>query len=495
VYYPRSFLKFILLGFLLVSLPLLYALVELIVSLDRLGTQSQQAVLQAAQAGRASRQLYEQATTLERLVRQHLILDDPQLIEDYGRLRQDFRASADLLRQLPLEPAQQAQLETIADRESNLFALLKSPQRPPDGNAVLAEGYAQLAEGAQAMLTASTRLTEREIEHLQQMATEGRTTWGYLALAAAAIALVLAILFAVLIARPIRQLDQAIRQMGAADFSRAIEVDGPQDMRYLGQRLEWLRARLLDLEQQQTRFLRHVSHELKTPLTAVREGVELLRDRVGGDLSAEQQDIVRIVRANTLSLQKLIEDLLKYHQTRNVEPQTLGPIALGDVVRQVIREQKLAAFARLVTFAAKLKPAIIVGDGSKIRAIVDNLVSNAIKYSPRSGVVALDLDVENGFAVLDVVDQGPGIDPADRPRIFDSFYQGKTAPGGRIKGSGLGLAIAQEYAHAHGGRVEVVDRADGARGAHFRLWLPLAMTGDALRELPAQSPATVVGGR
>ncbi len=493
MYYPRSFLKFILLGFLLVSLPLLYALVELIVTLDRLGTQGQQAVSQAAQAGRASRQLYEQATTLERLVRQHLILEDPQLVDDYARLRQDFRASAQQLQQLPLDRTQLTQLESITDRESHLYTLLKSPHRPPDGNTVLAEGYAGLAEGAQAMLTASNGLTEREIERLQETAAEGRQTWGYLALAAGAIALALAILFSVLIARPIRQLDQAIRQMATADFTHAIEVDGPQDMRYLGQRLEWLRSRLHDLEQQQTRFLRHVSHELKTPLTAVREGVELLRDRVGGALSAEQQEIVRIVRENTLSLQKLIEDLLTYHQTRNMEPQTVGPVALGDIVRIVLREHKLAALARLVTFDAKLRPAIIVGDSAKLRAIVDNLLSNAIKYSPRSGVVRIDLSIQKQFATLDVIDQGPGIDPVDRPRIFDSFYQGKTAPGGRIKGSGLGLAIAQEYALAHGGRVELVERADGGRGAHFRLWIPVAVGGEPARASMGKAPITIVG--
>ena len=476
MYYPRSFLKFILLGFLLVSLPLLYALVELIVSLDRLGTQGQQAVLQAAQAGRASRQLYEQATTLERLVRQHLILDDPQLIEDYGRLRQDFRATAQQLMQLPLDRAQISSLEKVDENESRLYTLLKEPQRPANAATRLAEGYAELAEGAQAMLTATNRLTEREIERLQDTAAEGRKTWGYLALAAGLIALALAILFAVLIARPIRQLDQAIRQMGTADFTHAIEVNGPQDIRYLGQRLEWLRSRLRELEEQQNRFLRHVSHELKTPLTAVREGVELLRDRVGGELSQEQQEIVRIVRENTLSLQKLIEDLLSYHQTRSMEPQTLGPVALVDVLRRVVREHKLAAFARMVTFEARLTPAIVVGDADKIRAIIDNLLSNAIKYSPRAGEISLDLHVEGEFAVLDVIDEGPGIDPGDRPRIFDSFYQGKSVPGGRIKGSGLGLAIAREYALAHGGRIEVIDRADGARGAHFRLQLPLAMS-------------------
>src|SRR5204862_7797848 len=129
VYYPRSFLKFILLGFLLVSLPLLYALIELIVSLDRLGTQSQQAVLQAAQAGRASRQLYEQAITLERLVRQHLILDDPQLVEDYARLRQDFSQTSQQLSQLPLDRAQLVQLGKLSDTERKLFVLLKLPHR------------------------------------------------------------------------------------------------------------------------------------------------------------------------------------------------------------------------------------------------------------------------------------------------------------------------------------------------------------------------------
>jgi len=280
----------------------------------------------------------------------------------------------------------------------------------------------------------------------------------------------------VLIARPIRQLDLAIRQMGTADFTHAIEVNGPQDMRYLGQRLEWLRVRLHELETQQTQFLRHVSHELKTPLTAVREGAELLRDRVGGELSPQQQEIVRIVRENTLQLQRLIEDLLNYHQTRSIEPQTLGPVPLADVIRRVVREHKLAALARMITFEARVKQAIVIGDGEKIRAIVDNLLSNAIKYSPRSGLIAIDLFADGGNAVLEVADQGPGVDPDDRPRIFESFYQGKPAPEGRIKGSGLGLAIAREYALAHGGGIELLDRSDGKRGARFRVWLPLAPT-------------------
>jgi two-component system sensor histidine kinase GlrK len=495
VYYPRSFLKFILLGFLLVSLPLVYALGELILSLDQLQTEGREAVQQAAQAGRASRQLFEQSVTLERIVRQHLILEDNALLDDYGRLRQEFRATAGQLALLPLEPDALVALEALTDSESRLHKLLTVPQRTAEMQTQLADGYARLADRTQAMLAATNELTERAIERLQEIAAQGRQKWLYLALATAAIALALAILFAVLIARPIRQLDQAIRRMGSADFTHAIEVNGPQDLRYLGQRLEWLRSRLRELEEQQNRFLRHVSHELKTPLTAVREGAELLRDNVGGALSPEQREIVRIVRENTLSLQKLIEDLLSYHQIRAMEPQRTGPVPMADVVRRVLREHKLAALARMVAFDAKLKPALIFGDADKIRTIVDNLVSNAVKYSPRSASVTVALGIERGFAVLDVIDHGPGIDAAERQRIFDSFYQGRPPVDGKVKGSGLGLAIAREYASAHGGRIEVLDRPDRGHGAHFRLWLPLAAADAGAGAKPATPsvPITIAG--
>ncbi|MFO1398200.1 MAG: HAMP domain-containing sensor histidine kinase [Burkholderiales bacterium] len=495
MYYPRSFLKFILLGFLLVSLPLVYALVELVLSLDRLATQSRQEVLQASQAGRSSRVLFEQASTLERLARQEIILEDAALIEDYARMRQEFLATTQQLSQLPLSPAQLAALERIREREGKLFQVLGSQQRSGTAVTELADGYAALVEQTQGMVNATTELTQRAIERLQDTAQQGREKWLYLALATVALALLVAIVFAVLIARPIRQLDAAIRQMGTADFTHAIAVNGPQDIRYLGQRLEWLRTRLNELEQQQTRFLRHVSHELKTPLTAVREGAELLRDNVGGRLSPEQHDIVRIVRENTLSLQKLIEDLLAYHQARAAEPATVGPVPVADVVRRVLREQKLAAVARMITFDANLAPAVVAGDLEKVRTIVDNLISNAIKYSPRSGAIEIALFERDGFAVLEVADHGPGIGADERDKVFDSFYSGKAPVDGKVKGTGLGLAIAREYALAQAGRIEILDRADGGRGVRFRVWLPLASGVAARVAERAADEAPAIAGR
>jgi len=207
VYYPRSFLKFILLGFLLVSAPLVYAMAELILTLDRLASQGREEVLQAAQAGRTSRQLYEQATTLERIARQQLILEDATLLDEYAKLRQDFRQTAQQLGTLALEPPQLEKLDEIGKREDRLHQLLASGVRTRDATRDLIDGYSQLVNDTQAMIGASTQLTQRAIERLQQTASQGRETWLYVGLASLVIAVALAILFAVLIARPVRQLD------------------------------------------------------------------------------------------------------------------------------------------------------------------------------------------------------------------------------------------------------------------------------------------------
>src|SRR5881397_2674423 len=116
------------------------------------------------------------------------------------------------------------------------------------------------------------------------------------------------------ISRPIAALDASIRQLGGADFSREITVRGPEDLQSLGERLDWLRRRLTELEAQKNRFLRHISHELKTPLTALREGAELLHDEIGGPLAAQQKRVVAIMRENSLKLQRMIEDLLDYQR-------------------------------------------------------------------------------------------------------------------------------------------------------------------------------------
>jgi len=477
MYYPRSFLKLILLGFVLASVPLAYALWEMATALDRLAEGSRAAVLNSAHASQASRQLLEQMTALERLVRQYMVLEDPGLLEDYARVRQEFLNTTKQLAPLGFDAAARKEIEGMVTKEAALYGELSvTLAQDPAAAAKFIERYAGLTDLARAVLVASNALAEREISSLQKTAAQGGEKSLLLTMTAGVVALLVALVFSFLIARPIRQLDQGIRQLGRADFAHPVVVEGPEDMRYLGQRLEWLRVRLADLEEQQNRFLRHISHELKTPLTAIREGAELLRDRVGGELSKEQDEVVRIVRENSLQLQKLIEDLLHYHQTRAMEPHTLGPVLFADVIRRVLREHKLSAFARGVTLEARLRAVELSGDAEKLRVVVDNLLSNAIKYSPRGAAVRIELGLNGSEAVLDVIDRGPGVRAEEADKIFESFYQGQAPAEGKVKGSGLGLAIAREYVLAHGGKIGVVTNQDPERkGAHFRVVLPVTV--------------------
>ncbi|TMG72387.1 MAG: ATP-binding protein, partial [Betaproteobacteria bacterium] len=130
------------------------------------------------------------------------------------------------------------------------------------------------------------------------------------------------------------------------------------------------------------------------------------------------------------------------------------------------------ARARGIRVDLRLDPVVLQADEDKLHAVVANLVSNAVKYSPDGGIISLALHPDGDKVALDVKDSGPGIPPEDRERIFDWFYQGEHVHRGRVSGSGLGLAIAREFVVAHGGRIEVVDDLDV--GAHFRVTLPHA---------------------
>ena len=471
-YYPKSFLKLLLLAFGVVALPLVLGLLDAAVYVDRLTGESRAAVAQAAQAARASRMLMEQVTGLERVVRQYHVLGDAELQGDYKRVRSGFKATTSELSLLPLDEAQLHELNRTIDKEQALYALLNLLPATPQDRRALIEGYVTLSELTRGVLRIGNELIDREIDRMRQGAEEARRVLWRQLLATIALGVLIALGVTYLVAQPIRQLDQAIRQLGSGTFRGEIRVRGPADLEYLGSRLDWLRGRLAELEQQKRLFLRHVSHELKTPLTSLREGSELLAEGAAGPLSARQGEIVAILQNKSAQLQRLIEDLLDYHRAQeSIGRLELGPVRLDQVVSQVLDEHRLQAQARGLRTELRLDLVTLNADADKLRVVVDNLVSNAIKYSPEGGTISLALAGGKAKVTLDVIDSGPGIPPEDQERIFDWFFRGEHGHHGRVLGSGLGLAIAREFVIAHRGRIEVVN--EGAAGAHFRVTLPV----------------------
>ncbi len=468
--YPKSFLRLILIGFGLVTLPLVFALGNAAFNVQRLAEQSERAVREATVTARTSREMLETLTDMERALRQHLVMRDPTLLDNYRQSHARFVAAAHEYSALPLEEGGRERLANVVRFEDQLLEKLDAGVDVASAEKTVAE-FVRLAEQARGVLFANGKLIDAEVERLRATASEVRGALMWPLLAAIPVAFAIALWFRSLISKQLRQVDRAIRAIGRADYSDGITVAGPQDLAYLGRRLDWLRRRLAELEEQKNRFLRHVSHDLKTPLTAILEGSRLLGEAVPGPLNEEQKTIVDIIIQNSQRLQKLIEELLNYQQAgfaaNTIDPQL---VALDVVCTQVLRTHRLGASARNIRFERKLPPVLVEGDDDKLRVVVDNLITNALKFSPREGVVHIELTKHNDQAVLNVIDQGPGVDKEERDRIFEPFFRGTRARRGTVKGSGLGLAIAKEYVLAHHGRIEVVHGE--ASGGHFRVTLP-----------------------
>jgi len=489
-YYPKSVLKLLVIGFVVVSLPLVVALINAAISVQRLANQSEAAVDQAVQAARSSRLLMEQVLGMERVVRQYLILQDPSVLEDYAKLRTNFKRTTSELSLLPLDEGQLRGLKQVVDLEESLYERLVPPAQESKAGGTSAKGsetkrrtlnasqrqrlvedYVELSTLARGMANDSNELIGREVEKMRETAEAAQKSLLLQLLAAFPLGLLIAALFAFLISRPIGQLERSIRQLGSGELGTRIQLSGPADLRYLGERLEWLRHRLIEIEEQKAMFLRHVSHELKTPLTVLREGTELLADGTAGPLTAQQRDIVALMQNNSALLQQMIEDLLNYQRAlASVLNLELQPVDMAEVAKAVIESHRLAGSRRDVAITLQAQPSPMYGDRDKLRVVLDNLLSNALKFSPDGGVVRVAVAPSGGTVQVDVIDQGPGVPVSDRTKIFDWFFQGERKQSARVKGSGLGLSIAREFVQAHRGTIEVLDGQEG--GAHFRVVLP-----------------------
>ena len=467
--YPRSFLSLLLIGFSIVAAPLLFALFSNAVAFERLAGLSEKAVHSAVKVTQASRSLVSAITSLERSARQYAVAGDAKFLEAYSANRLAFQGVIRQLQVMALSDGQRAEALAIQRQEEAIHQAITAAGPTPQLSNRLARDFASLSERAHTLVDLGDQVIDEGIEQLRTQAVKSRNSVFWLMIALIPTAILLIASFTFLIARPITQVSEGIRGLGEGQFAKPIRIEGPGDMVRLGEQLDWLRERLVTLEAQKTRFLQHMSHELKTPLTALREGSDLLSSGVVGNLNAEQREIARILQENSIELRKLIEGLLTYsaeHAKASYLEARIVP--LRDVVKRVVNDRKLAIVAKGIRLDLSCENVAAYCDEEKVRVMLDNLLSNAVKYSPERGLVSIKLHAEHGEVVFEVADEGPGIPPAEREKVFEAFYRGSDEPVAAIKGSGLGLSIVKEYVQLHGGQVEVLD----GPGARFRIRLP-----------------------
>lgn len=469
---PRSLNGLLLVGFGFVALPLLLAVIWALVNLDRVAAQSEKLVFVGVAAAENNRRLQEYLGSLERVALQYQVLrsaDSLQILKD------DLAALQAHLGDMAPLVAEADATELAATIGSGAHAIVTTLSEPEITDARLASAIAEFPE----LKARVNRLTgilsayvDTELSELQARARDAQRVsgWQVAALVPGTIALVL--IFTFLVARPISQIDAAIHQLGRSGFSKPIRIKGPTDLERLGRQLDWLRIRLLELAQEKNKFLRHMSHELKTPLANIREGTELLLDGSVGELEDPQREVTDILRSNGLKLQQLIENLLSFSawQTKS-EVLTLSDFALRAQVIAVAKAQRLALKAAHIQLKLEVEDIIVNADQDKIRTVIDNLLSNAVKFTPKGGLITIRARREATSFVLEFGDTGPGVPEEESPLIFDAFFQGRREQSGQVGGTGIGLSVVLECVQAHNGTVELVDSGEFP-GAHFRIQIP-----------------------
>jgi two-component system sensor histidine kinase BaeS len=264
---------------------------------------------------------------------------------------------------------------------------------------------------------------------------------------------------------PMGSLVDAAHRIEAGDYSARVPESGPQDLRSVARAFNAMSARLKESDEQRRGFLADVAHELRTPLSVIRGHAEAIADGVYPGDAAHMAPILDATQA----LDRLVEDLrtLVLTDAGNLvlqkEPTDMNALAAETV--ESFRVQAEAAGIALTTDLVGNPPPIEI-DPARIRGVVGNLISNAIRHTPVGGSVTVGVKASGEGVLITVTDSGEGISPELLPHIFERFVKGAGS-----SGSGLGLAIVHDIVSAHGGRLEVESKA--GEGTRIRLILPI----------------------
>jgi two-component system sensor histidine kinase GlrK len=460
-----------------VSLPLLAGVLSAGYEMRRLSESSERLVVYGVQATRYTQALVRQVAAMERTARLYQLLGQPQLKSLFDENHRRLGLVLDGVTARPGDAERDAVVAGIRRRADTIATALSSGAVAKRADALREFGPLATETGRLSLL--ASQQIDRELQAVQAETEQARSRLLWQTAALIPLTVALALVFTYVLGRPLREIDRAIGNLGHGRLDETVSVRGPPtDLEALGRQIEWLRQRLLEVSEERELFLRHVSHELKTPLANIREGSELLLEGTVGTLRPEQREVTGILRENSLRLQQLIENLLSYSEWKSSRGVLdTREFRLSPLVDSVVESYLLLSQARALQVTTDVEDLALDADQAKLRLVLENLVSNAIKFTPEGGTIRIAAHRDATDVVLEVEDSGPGVPDAERNRIFEPFFQGATPHGGLVRGTGIGLSVVQEIVQAHGGSIEL---AEGVlSGACFRIRIPV---GDVERQ-------------
>ncbi|NQZ21170.1 MAG: HAMP domain-containing histidine kinase [Colwellia sp.] len=450
-----SIKKLTILGFSLVALPLVLALLYSASQVTQLSHQSTFAIFHVAELVKTNRQLNFTLDKMERSASQFLILKDQDILMRYFQQEQNILVNLAENSVFKNDEILREHSQELSEIISYLHQYLIKQQLETASLIPLKDYFKKLINIRNKITERSNNLLLNQAEKIRASASGVRHDM-LTSLIIIPFALIIAAVFIFLITNPLKKLLLKIQYLEQGNFNNKVTFSGSPEIKEIADALEIMRNRLHALELQKSSFIRHISHELKTPLAAIREGTELLYDNSVGELNAGQQEISKIIRSSVNRLQRLIEDLLDFNIVLDsTSLQDAETVELSSLIAQVLQQRTLDIKRKNLTVINELQRIKIKVNSKQLSVILDNLLSNAIKYSPINSQIKIACNVQNSQLNLSVTDYGLGISAEQQENIFDAFYQGTPAENSQIKGSGLGLTIVKELLMRLQGTIKV----------------------------------------
>lgn len=458
-----TILRRLLLSLSVVSVPLALGLLSILYLVDDFSRLSRSTVDRLTLVLESGDGLVESVVELERSASEYLLLGEQPFLQRLQKNHEEFRAHLRSLSRIDLDDDLNGMIAVAGRMESDLFSAIIEDEKPAGADTREAiRDLAELRDLSRRILARSSSKLGREVMRLQRSGETNVQVVGLLVIGLFVFTFLLAVGLTIRLSRPIGAIDTAIQRMGRGDFEEPIEVGGPRDLKELACRLEWLRRRLREIEREKETFLLHMSHELKSPVTSLHEGVGLLNEQLAGPLNSKQQEIARIMFENIHYLRSLIDNYVNYHALAvPARPAVNRRFRLNELAERVIGAIRQTGRHKALTFDVDLLGIEMVGDPERMRLVLTNLLSNAVKFSPAGSTVSLKIGEGLEGVVMEVADSGPGIPEEEREKVFEPFFQGAASFREHIQGNGLGLAIVREYVSQYGGRISVIARNPG----------------------------------
>ncbi|RXZ36965.1 HAMP domain-containing protein [Oxalobacteraceae bacterium CAVE-383] len=435
-----SFRQLLLVAFLLIAGLLVATSVRALFTLESVAAHSRQASRQAVDMTEHLQRLQERTAAMERAARQFLVLDDPIFKARY----QEAAAQAQLSLDAVAADMPNAAKDIISAWKSNRAALTQVLQQPAAQRSSAAADVQQALARLPALNQQLSDLSDAQIgshnDVLLEELDQQRAMLSWQVIGAIVLAVLLACVFGLWLSMPLAQLEAAIDRLGSGRFDTPIAIQGPADLRRLGQQLDWLQQRLARIQAEKIRFIENVARRLRTS------------DAGGGQ-------------------QRQIADVLNYHEAVLQAQQVHRlPVDVRVLLNKIVDDHRGLYEARGIRVEVSGSVAMMGLDLTKMEYVLGSLLSNAVRFSPPAGVVRfLIAQGGRGGLQLDCIDQGPGVAEEDAPYIFDPFHPARPSAPGDRPGMPVSLAIAREYIEAQHGGIVLLPTPGGA---HFRIVLP-----------------------